>query len=233
MAQLDSKHVTWGGLQYYHSLITNYVDDLIANLKSNTLTPEEALEIRSKLETVLLLITNNTAKIEELFNVTADNRSNIDKLLMFDKTNTENIAELQTRLEFAATKEDLATLEGELKVALDDLLELENKIETDHITLENIRIALENFATEEDIAEITTNVTNITEQVKDIQATYVTNTYITENYTTTQELEATYVTKDKVTEVVTEQIETKVTEVIQAKVDEGEIIIPSLSYGSF
>jgi hypothetical protein len=72
---------------------------------------------------------------------------------------------------------------------------------------------------------------------------YVTNNYIVENYTTTEQLEATYVTNEKVTEVVTqevetvitEQIETKVETVIQEKVDNGEITVQSdsISYDTW
>ena len=100
---------------------------------------------------------------------------------------------------------------------------------------------------------IATNITQLTQDIENIENTYVTNetlqnnyvsnTYIVQNYTTTEQLEATYVTNEKVTEVVTnevntvvtEQIETKVTEVIQEKVDAGEIEVKadSITYGDF
>lgn len=103
------------------------------------------------------------------------------------------------------------------------------------------------------VSSVETVVTNITEQVQNIEETYVTkgtleinyvtNTTLQENYITTQEIAETYVTEEKVTEVVTqevntvvtEQIETKVTEVIQEKVDNGEIAVKadSLGYGTF
>ena len=86
---------------------------------------------------------------------------------------------------------------------------------------------------DEKVATVNTVVNNITEQIQNIESTYVTNNYITENYTTKEELANNYVTNEQVTEVVTnevttvvtEQIETKVTEVVQEKVDSGEIII--------
>lgn len=106
--------------------------------------------------------------------------------------------------------------------------------------------AFDNFATTENITQLTQDIENIENTYvtnETLQNNYVSNTYITENYTTNEELEATYVTNDKVTEVVTqevntvvtEQIETKVTEVIQEKVDAGEITVAAdkISYGDF
>ena len=104
----------------------------------------------------------------------------------------------------------------------------------------------DNFATTENITQLTQDIENIENTYvtnETLQNNYVSNTYITENYTTNEQLEATYVTNEKVTEVVTqevntvvtEQIETKVTEVIQEKVDAGEITVTTdkISYGDF
>ena len=93
------------------------------------------------------------------------------------------------------------------------------------------------------ISDVNTVITSITEQVQNIEETYVTNetlesNYVTnttleQNYTTTEQLEATYVTNNEVNELVTnevntvvnEQIETKVETVIQEKIDAGEISV--------
>ena len=102
---------------------------------------------------------------------------------------------------------------------------------------------------------IVTNITQLTQDIENIENTYVTNetiennyvsnNYIEQNYSTTEQIAATYVTEEKVTEVVTnevntvvkEQIETKVTEVIQEKVDNGEISVEvtadRITYGEF
>ena len=99
-------------------------------------------------------------------------------------------------------------------------------------------------------------ITNITQQVENIENTYVqntvlenyvtndyitqnyvTNNYIVENYTTTAQLEekVTEVVTQEVSAVVVEQVETKVSEVIQEKVDTGEIEVKAvaITYGEF
>ena len=89
----------------------------------------------------------------------------------------------------------------------------------------------------------TDGVTTLTIGKDNYKLDYVTNNYIVENYTTTEQLQATYITNDKVTEIITEevtnkvdeQVEAKVTEVIQEKVTTGEIAVTAsaISYGDF
>ena len=106
---------------------------------------------------------------------------------------------------------------------------------------------LDHFATTETVTQINENIQNIentyvTNETLE-QKHYVTEQHITQNYITIQDAADTYVTNEKVTEVVTnevetvvtEQIETKVTEVIEQKIEGGEITVQSdsISYDTW
>lgn len=92
------------------------------------------------------------------------------------------------------------------------------------------------------VSLINSNITNINNQIQNIEQNYVTNetlqaNYVTNEYIQTQEfvtneiLESNYVTTNQLTE----KVETTVTEVIQEKVETGEIAfkVDSISYGEF
>ena len=167
MAELNSKHVTWGGLVYYDTQIKQYVNELLENLGGTSGSPEELADIRNKLEQLVITATANQARIDELFNNDSENKSNIDKLFESDKLQAENIRELQTRIEYVATKEDAAQLSGDIKCLQDDIAELEAKLETDHVTLEELRIAIENLATEDEIAGLNQELSNVQQLLED------------------------------------------------------------------
>ena len=147
---------------------------------------------------------------------------------------------------------------------------LTTSVKVGEVTYEQVNgiVELPNFTTKADvdkkIGELTADITQVTEQltqinqnIENIEGTYVTNetleqnyitqeeianTYVTEEhvsttYVTVQHAADTYVTTEQVTEVVTnevntvvaEQIETKVETVIQEKVDAGEIAVKAES----
>ncbi len=86
-------------------------------------------------------------------------------------------------------------------------------------------------------SEVDAAINNLSTTIEHIEQNYVTNNYIVENYTTTEQLDAkvTEVVTQEVSTAVTEKIETKVTEIIQEKADAGEldIKVSSISYGTF
>ena len=94
-------------------------------------------------------------------------------------------------------------------------------------------VDLSDYAKISDLNNLQTNISN----------TYVTNTILEQNYTTTEQLAATYATNEKVTEIVTKEVEvvvmqeldTKVSEVVQEKVEAGDIELAAnkITYGDF
>ena len=82
---------------------------------------------------------------------------------------------------------------------------------------------------EQDVRDLRSSIENIG------SGNYVTNEYLQQNYSTTEQIAAMYVTEAEVNTVVNERIETKVTEVVD-KVESGEIKVKKtefLTYETF
>ena len=63
---------------------------------------------------------------------------------------------------------------------LDDIKEIENKLETDHVTLEELRLAMENVATDDDIRVLTEDVAAFEQKLEDTIDTFATKEYVTQ-----------------------------------------------------
>lgn len=111
---------------------------------------------------------------------------------------------------------------------------------------DKVRVILTNNACHDDLvpdavarriddktSAINTAVTNITNQIQNIENNYVTNDVLENTYVTNEAVSQIVVSE--VQTVVDTQIETKVTEVIKDKVDSGEIAVTAsaISYGDF
>lgn len=145
MAGLDSRHVTWGHLQYYDTQIKKFVEDAVATLEKSTVTPEETAAITKKLNEVEQLATVNRANIEAIVAVNKDQEARITTLFTYNTT----------------TKEDLATQTARIDSIKEDLLRLEESLKHDHKTIEDIRIVLENKADKSYVEDAIKNIPQI------------------------------------------------------------------------
>ena len=145
MAGLDSRHVTWGHLQYYDTQIKKFVEDAVATLEQSTVTPEETAAITKKLNEVEQLATVNRANIEAIVAVNKDQEARITTLFTYNTT----------------TKEDLATQTARIDSIKEDLLRLEESLKHDHKTIEDIRIVLENKADKSYVEDAIKNIPQI------------------------------------------------------------------------
>lgn len=167
MADLNSKHVTWDGLQYYDVKIKQYVDTIIEQLKQSAVTPEQAQELQDRIDRIAMLVSANKATIEQLLTADVNINAELTRLTESDKQNAVNIADIKARIDSLATKDELKETEGNIKVIVDDIADLEQTVTTDHITLENVRLALENVATEDEIEGLNQEVANVQQQLDD------------------------------------------------------------------
>ena len=111
--------------------------------------------------------------------------------------------------------------------------EVDQKLKTIEDTINSIEVPdVSEFATKEEVAIVTSDVTDITNQltedIRNIQNTYVTTETLEQNYITIEQ----GVTKDTVTALIEQEVET----VIQEKVDAGEITVNSaqgITYGTW
>lgn len=138
----DQKHVDWAGLKYYDAQIKKYVNDIVEKVREENASDEELAKLTTQVNNIIVTVTDNRAKIDELFNNDAERLARINDLLASDKVQGENIQELQTRIDALATKEEVETLRGDHKVFFDDIVELEKNVIRDHDLIEQLLVAV-------------------------------------------------------------------------------------------
>lgn len=157
----DQKHVDWAGLKYYDAQIKKYVNDIVEKVREENASDEELAKLTTQVNNIIVTVTDNRAKIDELFNNDAERLARINDLLASDKVQGENIQELQTRIDALATKEEVETLRGDHKVFFDDIVELEKNVIRDHDLIEQLLVAVAGKVSKEYVDSAIANIPQV------------------------------------------------------------------------